>query len=271
MTLYYVDIRPIDVLAEKPQHVFEHGTWFVRLTDNSYTGKMLTSENRDQSDEQRDDHNSRGFAQTGRDRARKRSGVGVPGSGRVRPPQDRCPQCPAASYPSQGRSVERQDFRGQTPQANPAMILVDTGVIVAWLDPEHPAHVPCTRALEGCAAVDELAISVVSWSELAGSGRSRQALEADLHGFRLLAIEPEVAFRAGNALHHSGERGAVPSLLDFLVWSQAAVLKVPLLTLEARILGRNRAVEILVPILRAGEGRTVASGDGKRLRKRAVS
>jgi predicted nucleic acid-binding protein len=42
------------------------------------------------------------------------------------------------------------------------MILVDTSVIVAWLDPDHPDHQPCVRALENCGAVEELAVNSVS-------------------------------------------------------------------------------------------------------------
>ncbi len=74
------------------------------------------------------------------------------------------------------------------------MILVDTSVMVAWLDPRHPDHAACTEALDGCAAVDELAISALTVAELAAGGRSREALEEDLHDFAGLLLTSRSPF-----------------------------------------------------------------------------
>ena len=42
-----------------------------------------------------------------------------------------------------------------------ALILVDTSVIVAWLDRDHAHHKACTAALDRASQADELAISTV--------------------------------------------------------------------------------------------------------------
>jgi len=52
------------------------------------------------------------------------------------------------------------------------VILVDTSVVVAWLDRNHPNHQACLTALETCARRDQLAVSRVSLGELAAGGRT---------------------------------------------------------------------------------------------------
>ena len=50
------------------------------------------------------------------------------------------------------------------------MILVDTSVIVAWLDRNHPRHRVCLAALEDWPQRDRLAVSCVTVGELAAGG-----------------------------------------------------------------------------------------------------
>src|SRR5262245_56917219 len=94
--------------------------------------------------------------------------------------------CPAQGWNNErapeAHSVPRQDmegqgFRGRTPQAHPAMILVDTSVIVAWLDATHPDHAVCAAALRRHAGEDQLAVSCVTYAELAAGGRTREAID----------------------------------------------------------------------------------------------
>jgi predicted nucleic acid-binding protein len=131
------------------------------------------------------------------------------------------------------------------------MILVDTSVIVAWLDPKHPAHGPCTRALDGCAAIDELGISAVTLAELASSGRSPDAIAQDLDGFIRVPLNEESALCAGCASVrlHSGSGKLNCSFADSLILGQAAALKVPLLTLKLRNLRAVKDVDILLPMV----------------------
>ena len=56
------------------------------------------------------------------------------------------------------------------------MILVDTSVIVAWLDHAHPQHERCTRALKKWAGQDQLAVSAVTYAELAAGARTREGV-----------------------------------------------------------------------------------------------
>jgi predicted nucleic acid-binding protein len=129
------------------------------------------------------------------------------------------------------------------------MILVDTSVIVAWLDPTHPDHQKCLRALDGCSAVDELAVSSVTFAELAAGGRNREALDEDLNGFARLDLDFDAAFRAGQAFRQSrpnkGEHKSV--LPDFLIRGQAAVAGMPHLTNDRRRLHDFPDVDFLFP------------------------
>ena len=77
------------------------------------------------------------------------------------------------------------------------MILVDTSVIVAWLDKNHAHHRACAQALESWAQRDLLAVSSVTYGELAAGGRTREAVEEDLRDFEKLPLDPDAAWRAG--------------------------------------------------------------------------
>ena len=128
------------------------------------------------------------------------------------------------------------------------MILVDTSVIVAWLDPDHPDHNVCSQALDGWSACDELALSSITIAELAAGGRSRDALEEDLRGFRRLDLDFEGAFRAGHAFgrYHRGKEKQLV-LPDFLIRGHAAALGVKHLTNDRRRLRAFPDVEFHFP------------------------
>jgi predicted nucleic acid-binding protein len=129
------------------------------------------------------------------------------------------------------------------------MILVDTSVIVAWLDPDHPDHARCSQALTSCSEVDGLAVSSVTFAELAAGGRNREALEEDLRGFSRLDLDFDSAFRAGQAFGrcHPGKQDGKLVLPDFLIRGQAAVLGVRHLTNDRRRLSAFPDVDFLFP------------------------
>jgi len=116
------------------------------------------------------------------------------------------------------------------------MILVDTSVIVAWLDAGHPEHARCRRALEQHAGADRLAVSSVTYAELAAGGRTREAVDEDLRGFHRLDLGFDAAYRAGAAFcrFHPDKGGRRPVLPDFLIRAQAATLELPHLTNDRR-------------------------------------
>jgi predicted nucleic acid-binding protein len=115
------------------------------------------------------------------------------------------------------------------------MILVDTSVIVAWLDKNHRHHAACLAAIEHCAGRDQLAVSAVTYAELAAGARTREALDEDLKVFLRLDLDFDAAWRAGQAFrrHHPDKRETVV-LPDFLIRAQAATLHVQHLTNDRR-------------------------------------
>jgi predicted nucleic acid-binding protein len=129
------------------------------------------------------------------------------------------------------------------------MILVDTSVIVAWLDTNHPEHEVCARALLNCSAVDSLAVSSVTFAELAAGKRTREALDEDLQGFSRIDLDFVAAFRAGQAFGscYPNKTEAQPVLPDFLIRAQAAVLGMAHLTNDRRRLPSFPDVDFLFP------------------------
>ena len=115
------------------------------------------------------------------------------------------------------------------------MILVDTSVIVAWLDGAHKHHKACTDALDKWAARDTLAVSSVTYSELAAGARTRESVDEALQGFERIDLDFDSAWRAGAAFRQSRPGSEVKSVLpDFFIRAQAAVLNLPHLTNDRR-------------------------------------
>src|SRR5687768_11613606 len=98
------------------------------------------------------------------------------------------------------------------------MILVDTSVIVAWLDASHEHHKACWEALRVAAAEDELAISSVTFAELAAGGRTREFVDEQLNDFAKVDLDFESGWRAGRVFRqiHQGKRDSVV-LPEFLI------------------------------------------------------
>ncbi len=115
------------------------------------------------------------------------------------------------------------------------MILVDTSVIVAWLDPAHAQHRPCTAALDRWAGRDTLAVSSVTYAELAAGARTRESVDEALQGFEQIELDFHSAWRAGMAFRqYRPSRGEKSVLPDFLIRAQSAVLNLPHLTNDRR-------------------------------------
>ena len=116
------------------------------------------------------------------------------------------------------------------------MILVDTSVIVAWLDRTHQHHLTCMQSLEHWAEKDTLAISSVTFAELGIGARTRELVEEALRGFHRVDLDFDSAWRAGAAFRHyrpsaSSDRPVLP---DFLIRGQAASLGCRHLTNDRR-------------------------------------
>jgi predicted nucleic acid-binding protein len=117
-----------------------------------------------------------------------------------------------------------------------ALILVDTSVIVAWLDQDHGHHKACTAALDRASRTDELAISTVTYAELASGARTREHVDEQLSIFRRVPLDAESAWRAGVVFRQyrpaKGEHE--PVLPDFFIRAQALVHSWPHLTNDRR-------------------------------------
>jgi predicted nucleic acid-binding protein len=115
------------------------------------------------------------------------------------------------------------------------VILVDTSVIVAWLDNNHPQHRDCVKAIEQWAQRDRLAVSTVTLGELAAGGRSREAVNEDLRDFEVIPLDTDAAWRAGVAFrqYRRSEKDN-PVLPDFFIRAQAATRNLAHLTNDRR-------------------------------------
>ncbi len=128
------------------------------------------------------------------------------------------------------------------------MILVDTSVIVGWMDPAHKHHRECWFAIRHWGGRDSLAISSVTYAELAAGARTREAVDDALKAFARVDLDFASAWRAGQAFrqHHPGI-GEASVLPDFFIRAQAAVLNLPHLTNDRRRLSVWPDVDFLFP------------------------
>lgn len=128
------------------------------------------------------------------------------------------------------------------------MILVDTSVIVAWLDPNHERHAECEASLLHWASQDRLAVSTITFAELAAAGRTKEWIDEALSAFVAIQFDSNAGFRAGQAFGrwHAG-KGKKPVLPDFLIRGQASVLGLRHLTNDRRQLLAFPELETLFP------------------------
>jgi len=129
------------------------------------------------------------------------------------------------------------------------MILVDTSIIVAWLDRTHEDHRACSQALEHWAGQDQLAVSTVTYAELAAGGRTREAVDEDLLDFQKIELGLDASWRAGLAFGRVYPccKDRKPVLPDFLIRAQAAALNCKHLTNDRRRLTAFPEVDYLFP------------------------
>lgn len=127
------------------------------------------------------------------------------------------------------------------------MILVDTSVIVAWLDAKHSQHKRCWSAILKWAGEEELAVSAVTFAELAAGARTREAVDDDLKGFIRLELDFDSAWRAGQTFRRQYREKDAPVLPDFFIRAQAAVLNLRHLTNDRRRLNPWPDVDFIFP------------------------
>src|SRR6185436_1904859 len=94
-----------------------------------------------------------------RDRTRCGPGLERPGWGNPCSKKGRGSHCCSTPYSFASRDVGWKDLRRRTSQTDAPMILVDTSVIVAWLDKNHAEHLACAEALSYWAGQERLAVS----------------------------------------------------------------------------------------------------------------
>ncbi|HEY3855294.1 MAG TPA: PIN domain-containing protein [Verrucomicrobiae bacterium] len=118
---------------------------------------------------------------------------------------------------------------------DPSVILVDTSVIVAWLDKSHDFHRECSEAMWNWIQREPLGVSSVTFAELAAGTRTREHIDEALRIFDRLELSFDAAWRAGHAFRqYRRKENDKPVLPDFLIRAQAAVLNLPHLTNDRR-------------------------------------
>jgi predicted nucleic acid-binding protein len=127
------------------------------------------------------------------------------------------------------------------------MILIDSSILVAWDDPSHPDHVPCTAALVAALGEDECAISAVTYAELAVRRRTREHVDELLSRFTRIDLTFDDAWRAGLAFSQFPKTKDQPVLPDFFIRAQAAARGWPHLTNDRRRRSVFPDVEFIFP------------------------
>jgi predicted nucleic acid-binding protein len=128
------------------------------------------------------------------------------------------------------------------------MILVDTSVIVAWMDPAHTGHKACSNALELWAGLDQLAVSSVTYAELAAGARTQEGVDEDLKLFQRVDLDFDGAWRAGQRFRqYRPAKADSPVLPDFFIRGQAAALNLRHLTNDRRRLHAWPDVDFIFP------------------------
>ena len=139
-------------------------------------------------------------------------------------------------------------FRGRIIAKDAALILVDTSVLVAWMDPAHRHHRECWAAVRHWAGHDSLAISSITYAELAAGARTREAVDEALQGFTRIELDFASAWRAGQAFRqHRPGKGDASVLPDFFIRAQAATSNLPHLTNDHRRLAAWPDVDFIFP------------------------
>ena len=129
------------------------------------------------------------------------------------------------------------------------MILVDTSVIIAWLDESHESHGSCLKSLQHWAGLDALAVSSVTYAELAAGGRTREAVNEDLKRFDRIDLDFVSAWLAGIAFGrvYPNAKDRKPVLPDFFIRAQASTSGFKHLTNDRRRLNAFPQLETLFP------------------------
>jgi predicted nucleic acid-binding protein len=128
------------------------------------------------------------------------------------------------------------------------MILVDTSVIVAWLDAGHKHHKECWGAIRHWSGRDQLAVSSVTYAELGAGARTQEFVNEVLEGFARIELDFEAAWRAGHAFRrHRQSKLDSPVLPDYFIRAQAAVFNLPHLTNDRRRITAWPDIDFLFP------------------------
>ena len=127
------------------------------------------------------------------------------------------------------------------------MTLVDTSIIVAWLDRNHDDHDKCRDALTAALGKGPCAVSSVTFAELAAGGRTREAVDEELEIFTRWELSFDEAWIAGMAFGRTYARKekSGPVLPDFFIRAQAQARECMHLTNDHRRLAAFPQVEFV--------------------------